>query len=541
MGKAPLDAETARGVNSGRLRLLFSQPDTLWRSLSLLNWYRVGMVIVLLGLDWIVGRRGDPQQFVHLYNFALPYLGFSLLCLAALRLRRPAFDIQLAVCVVVDVAYLVMFMSMHGGVAGGFGVLLIPYLAAVSFLSRGRMALFHAAVAVLAVLGEEIFRFVQSGGGAVDFVRSGLLCAGYFATAFLARSLARYALESQKLAEERGIDLANLAQMNQLVIQTMPDGVLMVDGAGRVRQANQQVERLLGAPRVRDQVALGDFHPELPAILAHWHEAPEHDTALLVSSLGRQVRVRLTPVHLNRQDGVLLLLEDAGREQQEAQQIKLAALGRLTASIAHEIRNPLAAISHANEILGEDLDGDKAAQKLVRIIGDNVFRIEKIVQDVLALNRRDRAQQEPVLLADALMQIVQEWQALEHVPADRLVLQLDADCVVPFDRSHLHQVVWNLVSNAWRHSRQQTGSIALRLTGETYEVRLEVQDDGPGVPDELAGRLFEPFFTTASQGNGLGLYIAQEICAANNARLAFAGNWPGALFRITFRRVDDIV
>lgn len=538
MTKALLEAETARSVNRGRLRFLTMQPGMYWRSLLLLNWYRVGMVIVLLCIDWLLGRRGESFQLSHLYNMALPYLGFAGLSFIAIHLRKPIFEAQLAIYVIVDVAYLVAFMAIQGGVSSGFGVLLIPYLAAVSLLSRGRMTLFHAAVAVLAVLGEEVWRFLSGGGAAADFVRAGLLCGGYFATAWLARSLARYAVESQKLAEERGADLANLAQLNQLVIQTMPDGVLVVDGSGRVRQANQQVERLLGPSRVREEAVLADFHPELPRILAQWHEAPERDTALLTSVLARQVRVRLTAVHLNRQDGVLLLLEDAGREQQEAQQIKLAALGRLTASIAHEIRNPLAAISHASEILLEDVP-DASSQKLLRIIGDNVFRIEKIVQDVLALNRRDRAAQEPLLLAETLGQIVQEWMVVDGVPASGYVFNAPADCMVLFDRGHLHQVVWNLLSNAWRHSRQQNGSVRVTVSAEQFEIRLEIQDDGPGVPDALSARLFEPFFTTASQGNGLGLYIAQEICAANNARLAFAGNWPGALFRVTFRRMDD--
>lgn len=538
MSKALLDAEAARGVNRARGRLLSSQPDVYWRSLLLFNIYRVGMVLVLLLIDWALGGGPHDVHFRHSTDLALPYLGIAVLAFIAIHLRKPIFEVQLALYVLLDVAYLTLFMYMRGGVSGGFGVLLIPYLAAVSLLSRGRMTLFHAAIAVIGVLGSEVWRYFAAGGGPADFVRAGLLCAGYFATAWLARSLARYAVESQKLAEERRIDLANMAQLNQLVIQTMPDGVLMVDGSGRVRQANAQVELLLGPTRVRQEAILADFHPELPRILAQWQEAPERDTVLINSAHGRQVRVRLTPVRLNRKDGVLIVLEDAGREQQEAQQIKLAALGRLTASIAHEIRNPLAAISHAGEILREDLGQEPAAQKLLRIIGDNVYRIEKIVQDVLALNRRDRAAQEQIPLPETLQQIAHEWAIVDGVPAGGLKLVLPAECNIMFDRGHLHQVIWNLLSNAWRHSRQQTGSVQLRLLVEDFEVQLEVLDDGAGVPDELAGRLFEPFFTTASQGNGLGLYIAQEICAANNARLAFAGNWPGALFRITFRRMD---
>lgn len=528
-----------RGVNQGRLRLLLTQPEMYWRSLSILNWYRVGMVLVLLGIDWLLSKStGEFSHSVHVYQLALPYFCFALLSFVAVRLRKPMFEVQLAIYVVVDVAYLVFFMYLRGGVGSGFGVLLIPYLAAVSLLSRGRMTLFHAAIAVLAVLGEETWRFWSDTSASSDFVRTGLLCIGYFATAWLARSLARYALESQKLAEERAIDLANMAQLNQLVIQTMPDGVLVADQHGQVRQTNQQVERLLGPPKVRGEASLADFHADLPAILAAWYETPEQESALLTSVFGRQVRVRLCQVHLNRQQGVLVLLEDAAREQQEAQQIKLAALGRLTASIAHEIRNPLAAISHASEILLEDMP-DPTPQRLLRIIGDNVFRIEKIVQDVLALNRRDRALQEPIVLSDALRDFLLEWQQTQQVAENSVVFDHSNGLTVLFDRGHLHQVIWNLLTNAWRHSSKQLGAVVVRIEADDFEVKLEVADDGPGVPEELQAQLFEPFFTTASQGNGLGLYIAQEICAANNARLSFVGNQPGAVFRIVFRRMDN--
>lgn len=528
-----------RGVNQGRLRLLLTQPEMYWRSLTILNWYRVGMVLVLVGIDWFLSKNTTEfTHSAHLYQLALPYLGFAILSFVAVRSRKPIFDVQLAVYVLVDVAYLVMFMYLRGGVSSGLGVLLIPYLAAVSLLSRGRMTLFHAAIAVLAVLGEETWRYWLVSSSSPDFVRTGILCIGYFATSWLARSLARYALESQKLAEERAIDLANMAQLNQLVIQTMPDGVLVADAQGRVRQTNQQVERLLGPPRVRGEASLADFHPDLPGILAVWHEAPEQESALLTSAFGRQVRVRLCQVHLNRQQGVLVLLEDAAREQHEAQQIKLAALGRLTASIAHEIRNPLSAIGHASEILLEDCPAP-TSQRLLRIIGDNVYRIEKIVQDVLALNRRDRAIQESVDLPDTINAFLQEWLQIERVPQGAVVFDVASEAKILFDRGHLHQVIWNLLANAWRHSQKQEGSVQLRLEVDAFEVKFEIQDDGPGVPDELQSQLFEPFFTTVSQGNGLGLYIAQEICAANNARLSFVGNQPGAVFRVLFRRTDE--
>ena len=528
-------------VNQVRRRLRVVLPDTYWRSLLYLNWYRLGVVAIVTIAAVAFGRRmgmalsGAP----YLGAATLIYCGIAATGFATIRWRRPLFELQLTAFVAMDVAYLVLFMAVHGGVSGGFGILLIPYLAAVSLISRGRMSLFQAALAVLAVLAEETWVYWSTGGQGANFVQAGFLCLGYFATAWLARSLARYAVENEKLAEQRGIDLANLAALNELVIQSMPSGVLVADGYGRVRQSNQQVERFLGPPRVRKLPILADFHAELPAALKAWHEAPESDTALLRSAQGKSVRARFVPVELNREGGVLIFFDDAEREHREAQQLKLAALGRLTANIAHEVRNPLSAISHAGELLAEDMPSG-TSRRLLQIIKDNSARIEKIVNDVLAVNSRDRAQLERHLLPAFLQHFLLEWTSSEGLPVEAFVLDGAEAVEVLFDRGHLHQVVWNVCANAWRHSRRGSGSVRLLVSYNNYEVRLDVIDDGAGVPDDLRMRLFEPFFTTGGQqGNGLGLFIAKEICQANGAELSFVGNRPGADFRITFKRMVE--
>jgi two-component system sensor histidine kinase PilS (NtrC family) len=221
-----------------------------------------------------------------------------------------------------------------------------------------------------------------------------------------------------------------------------------------------------------------------------------------------------------------------GREQ--AQQLKLAALGRLTANIAHEIRNPLAAISHAAELLGEEKrGGDKT--RLTRIIRDNTLRLERLVWDVLQLNRRDRVAGERIELRPWLAAFVAEFAANESVPRERFAIECAADAAIEFDREHLHQVMWNLLRNAVRHARHEPGSVRLAAAGFAGRVELSVIDNGPGVPASSQGQLFEPFFTTDSKGTGLGLYLARELCAANRALLAYVNDTAGAHFRILAR------
>jgi two-component system sensor histidine kinase PilS (NtrC family) len=232
----------------------------------------------------------------------------------------------------------------------------------------------------------------------------------------------------------------------------------------------------------------------------------------------------------------VIYLEDLSKLEDQARQMKLAALGRLTANIAHEIRNPLAAITHAAELMLEE-NRAPARERLTRIIRDNATRLNRMVRDVLELNRRDRVQSEPIRLGGALGAFLDEFAYNERLERAGFALEADGDPVVEFDRVHLHQILWNLARNAWRHSRKQPESVRMRIQRQGSRLELHVVDDGPGVPKELQGQLFEPFFTTYSGGTGLGLYIARELAAANGATLEYVDRPDGADFRIVWQGV----
>jgi two-component system sensor histidine kinase PilS (NtrC family) len=456
--------------------------------------------------------------------------------------RRPDFNLQIALQVSADVLFVSLLTYASGGVSGGLGLLLLASLAAAGIISRGRLTLFFASIASIAVLLEHTFDVLYRDGTVNFFVQAGLLSVGYFATAWLAHTLARYTQASEQLAAQREVDLANMAQVNQLVIQDMQDGVLVVDERGVIRQINRRAVEILGPiPKAGRELLLKEYAPALADRLQKWREDPGAGFDPLRTVLTHKLAgARFVPVGRNRNVGAVVFLEDLSRIQAEAQQMKLAAMGRLTANIAHEIRNPLSAINHAAELLLEEPNLNETQNRLLTIVHDNTQRLDRMVQDVLKLNRRDRAHRETFQVSDFLRTFVAQFSQIEKVPDEVIRLDIARDGSVTFDRSHLNQVMWNLCRNALRYCQRKPGSIRLQLhpgmLGDSLE--LGVGDDGPGVPEAIRPHLFEPFFTTAASGTGLGLYIAREICDANNATLDYVEHADGsANFVVAMRGV----
>jgi two-component system sensor histidine kinase PilS (NtrC family) len=518
------------------LKRTVSPPEPYWRSLRFFNLYRLTVsgffVVSFLVLERVpVYGAEDPRLF---FAVSVIYVLFGMLMALAVRLRWPPFILQLSVQSLGDVLFIVLLMHASGGVKSGIGMLLVVSLAASSLISKGRQAMFFAAVAAIAVLLEQSFRvFVMD--AKEDYFQAAMLGMGFFAIAGLGYFLARQVVASERLAKQKSIDLENLAQVNELVIHEMQDGVLVVDGKGRVRTHNARCEGLLGPPpRIWSELRLNDYAPALAERLARWRRDRASTFApLQVRATGKQVHTRFSPIDADSDVGAVIFLEDVSLQQAQAQQVKLAALGRLTANIAHEIRNPLSAIGHATQLLQEE-EHDKTETRLLQIIRDNTLRLDRIVQDVLQLNRRDRAQRETIQPETFLRGFIEQICLTEKIPARGISLEIESAQAICFDRAHLHQVLWNLCVNAWRHSRQAEGSIRIYVSAAHLEnvVQVDVIDDGPGVDKALVAQLFEPFFTTFSNGTGLGLYVAREICEANGASLDYIEVAPGGQFRI---------
>jgi two-component system sensor histidine kinase PilS (NtrC family) len=314
----------------------------------------------------------------------------------------------------------------------------------------------------------------------------------------------------------------------------MHDGVLVVDEHGVIRQYNTRAEKMLGP--LRQRLSLKQYSPLLERRLEEWRGNPIAGfDPMITVLLNNKVSARFVPVGHSRNVGAVVFLEDLTRVQSQARQMKLAALGRLTANIAHEIRNPLSAISHATELLQEEPALNETVSRLLAIIHDNSRRLDRMVNDVLKLNRGDRAHREVFKVGAYLKTFVEQFCQIEKMPQSWIAVELASDPKVLFDRSHLNQVMWNLCRNALRHCRRMDASIriAVDVIGRAGNiVKLDVVDDGSGVPPAVRNQLFEPFFTTVSSGTGLGLYIAREACETNGATLDYIETPAGAQFTI---------
>ena len=514
-------------------------PESYWRSLYFFNVFRVSVATLMLALV-VLWRGAVPFGSENLTLFIVTvifYILFSIPCFTLIKIRW-RFNLQLTIQVAGDIGFMVLLMHASGGISSGLGLLLLATLAGAALISRGRLALFYAALASIGVLLEHTYATLTlEPGASSQFVQAGLLSVGYFATALLAHTLARYAEASERLAAQREIDLENLAQVNQFVIQDMQDGVLVVDMEGMIRQINARAEHMLGPLDGQRETRLSQYAPALAWSFRKWRDGEATDDLNPVTLLNNRINARYVPVGTSRRVGAVIFLEDLSRVQSRAQQMKLAALGRLTANIAHEIRNPLGAISHAAELLDEAAPTNDTTRRLITIIHDNTRRLDRMVADVLQLNRGDRARRESIKLTGFLQQFVEQFCLVERIAPEIFVIELKAELRVLFQRSHLDQVMWNLCRNALRYCRRKPGSIRIRVGSERSGsiVKLDIIDDGPGVPPPMLSQMFEPFVTTDAGGSGLGLYIAREICEANGALLDHVETPAGAQFAVSCR------
>ncbi|QLG89528.1 PAS domain-containing protein [Chitinibacter bivalviorum] len=514
--------------------------ESLWRSLAFFNVFRLLIIIGLMVGIFTLSRSplAESPDVLLVAVILGAYTLFAMLFTWGIAKRRPKFDLQLSAQVMIDVLFIVCLMHLGGGIKSGLGILLLPYLAAAGLIARGRMSIFHASIATIALLLELSWSFLTDTPSDIAPMPTALLSIATFAVAWLAFRLSRYAEENRALAEQRSVDLANLAQVNERILQDVSDGVFVVDEFDVIRQFNEQAVRVTGLRPAIGSPLSADI-PELAAPLARWRSQQGVATELVQTADGRNtLRARFVPLSLEMRGHVLIYLEDMARLRREAQQLKLAALGRLTANLAHEIRNPLGAISHAAQLMEEEASDDPLLQKLTRIINDNSMRLERMVKDVLELNRRDRVNRQDIRLAEWLTNFNEQFILQEKI-AHPMAIECDSHVIVRFDSGHLHQVLWNLARNGWRYCSQSAGSVQILVTRQHDFWVLDVLNDGPPVPADAQSQLFEPFFTTESKGTGLGLYIAREICAANGALLEYLSPPSGgACFRIVFGYTD---
>jgi two-component system sensor histidine kinase PilS (NtrC family) len=522
-------------------------------NLSLLKtyaYYRVFVGIALLGVflqPFVPTRIGTLNATLFFWG-VIAYSVINLVSAVTTNALPPRlFERQAitVVVVVVDVIALACLTYLSGGVSSGLGVVMLISVAAASIFLEGRASTFVAAIASIAMLYEEFYLALSTIYIEADYFQAGVLGITYFAAALSIRYLSNRLRRTEITSLSRAAEVADLERVNRSIVQRMRTGILVVDRNDHVRMANQSARSLLGLAS-RDE-ELATIPPTLATRLAEWR-ADTHTRGgpFQVTPTTPEIRANFSAVRSEDPSGdVIVFLEDTTEIAQQAQQLKLAALGRLSASIAHEIRNPLGAISHAAQLLSESQSLEKGDRRLTDIIHSHCKRLNGVIENVLEVSRRRPPSPIRLNLAAWLEQFVTEFKQAGMEDADIKLDVSPASTEIRIDPGQLGQAVTNLVQNGLRYSRAATGCAAVLLEGgidpATERPYLNVIDRGPGVPEGKVKNLFEPFFTTERTGTGLGLYITRELCEANQARVTYSRHeGGGSNFRITFAHPDRI-
>ncbi|HET7563118.1 MAG TPA: ATP-binding protein [Rhodanobacteraceae bacterium] len=508
------------------------------RELRVLNTYRVfqALAYVVLSFSSLAFSWMPLRDPIIARTTAVVYLLFALVMLARTPRMPRRLTANASACLALDVAAAFLATLAIPAAHTGIAAMLVINVGAAALLLTPRLGGLFAALATLAMIAQAL---LTGNDITAPLLEAGLFGVAYFATAALCYALGSQMRASEALAEQRGTDLANLAQINDLIIRRMRTGVLLVDDGNHIHQINESAWVLMGNPGV-EQRDLGTVAPELSRRLYHWRNTHESDSAAVALAEGApEVVPRFTRLAAHDDSHVLVFLDDTSLVSQRAEQLTLSTLGRLSASIAHEIRNPLAAIRYSAQLLAESEGLSDADQRMVEIINNHCGRVNEIIENILQLSRRERSRPETLDLNNWAVRFIDEYKEANDIGQDNLRPLLYPRPVEALaDPQHLQQVVWNLIQNALRYGRLPDEParvmVVARLASDNGPPLLEVIDRGPGIPPKVAAQIFEPFFTTHQYGTGLGLYLAKQMCDANQANLEYvpvAGG--GSCFRIT--------
>ncbi len=516
--------------------------------LRVYNYYRalVGLALLTVFAQSVVATRLGTLHADWFLAVTVAYTIINLISAVAVQFlpsRLFANQVPALGLVMFDIVVLTWLMYLSGGVASGIGVLIVVSVATGAILVTGPITTMLPALATIAVLYEEFYLSLSAPDLHDDYFQAGVLGALYFAVSLGIQSLSRRIRDNDIRAMIQAAELADLERVNRQIVQRMHTGILLVDQANQIRMTNQSARALLG--QIQDE-ELAALPAPLRDHLSAWRENSHlRIPPFQIRQDTPEIKVAFAPVRAGDPNSdVTVFIEDTGEVQQQAQQLKLAALGRLSASIAHEIRNPLGAISHAAQLLSESRNLDKGDARLTTIIHNHCRRMNDVIENVLEMSRR----QPPSPTKINLQTFLENFRmGFAEAVADA-VIEISVnprDTEVRMDERQLSQALTNLVSNGVRYSQEAGREPFVMLEGgidpRTERPYLNVIDHGPGVAEEQLTSLFEPFYTTSVNGTGLGLYISRELCEANQARLTYYRHDDGgSCFRITFAHPDRI-
>lgn len=542
--------------------------DTLWRSLQTLN---VSRLLLAIALFLSLSFKYEPNFWLldssALFVISCIYLFCSLVFIYIKHQWHKHFLLQLMSQISLDLVVIsTLYLSADSSQNGLIIFYLFP-LAGVGILAPMLLALFTVSavtIFLLLVNALDLLRYENSN----MISQVGIYGGVYFAVVFVLNRLAKNLIGQEELAKKRGRELSIQQSINHSIIEDMDDGVLVVDQRGYLFESNPSAKRMLGlsslnlsSERKYKLEEIVSFQPIADA-LSTWRAGHQANSTMWLRNEGDafvvvkhhkleqsertniamreqanefndlEIHLKLRFVVVEESNLVhqyrdnfhytIIFMQDVSDIENQAQQLKLASMGRLTASIAHEVRNPLSSISYAASLLSEDMHNEVQSRRLLKIVEDNVARLNQLIEDILKLSRKAQLNTQAYYLIDELNDIVKEFVETHAIKDDVIILIDAAKFKVTFDPGHLREVVTNLLSNALRYASGKPNSIRLLAQlGLSNRKELHIQDDGPGISSKVRAHLFEPFFTTSNKGTGLGLYMARELCLNNHSILDY--------------------
>ena len=507
-----------------------------WRPLRILNIYRVLVVLSITSFFFILFLNGSYEVghfrlfFITAYTYCFFAIVFGLMVIR----RKPRFRIQLFLQLFSDIIFLSILIFAKGKVDSTLGVLLVISVAGSSILLSRRMAVAGAALAALSILSAQTYLLLYGQADIAAYSSAGALGIVVFIAALSANAVARHAKEFEMLAQKRGKDIVSLEQLNDYIVQKLQSGVVALNSDMTIRLINSAAGKMIGDKVVISGMFLADALPQISNELDIWLATGKEYNPLVRFDGGSAL------LSFEKIAGgiILVFLDDHEKLSRQVQEEKLASLGKLTASIAHEIRNPLGAISHAGQLLAESPELADQDKRLTEIIHDHSERLNTIIKSILHLSRKRDAIKTEIDLDEWLDKFAYDFSIEKYIDVTQIkILLQDSKIKVETELSAFEQVMWNLCSNAVAYTNAKDGEpkVTIKVYFADDRITIDVINIGQKIEEKHIGRLFEPFFTTSASGTGLGLYLCKELCNNNKIEINYIKEHPeGTCFRLVF-------
>lgn len=419
-----------------------------------------------------------------------------------------------------------------------FGVLLIFFVAAQSILIPGRLSMGFAALATLVLLVITWLKMIYIAPDIDNFYNVAMLGSGLFATALTSLVLANRVRTSNRLALERQSELVESQSINAFIIERFFSGVILIDDQKHIRLINKAALTMLGT-----KSALTQLPEKIDDKINQWKQQKSfYQTSKRAIIEQPDVLLYLIPVKAHVKTPVLIIMEDMAHYIKQVQELKLVSLGRFTSSMAHELRNPLGAISHASQLMSESKNLSQIEEKLLTIIDKNCAKMNVFIKNILQLSRKEKVKAKQLKLIDEIKSFKDEYNQLNKLKNLAIDVILDDDEIeVFFDKNQFHQILTNLADNSKAHGGVDNLVITIEVINKEEGIYLLFKDNGKGISKRHLANIFDPFYTSSKEGTGLGLFIAKELCEINKTKLSYLMDEQGACFMLKFNAEDEVL